>query len=99
MQRILKTGYPRWNHPENRAKQLLEEDTKPGGIYYNENLKPRDLKVTRPEYQAFPDKNFRDRLYKAKSAHIEKPYWQNERNKSMRKKKVAEENLLQTEWM
>jgi hypothetical protein len=98
MQQMLKTGYPRWNHPDNHAKNLLEEDTKKGGIYKKENMKPKDLKVTRPEYHSFPEKIFRNRLYKAKSAHTEKPYWQNERNKSMRKKKVTEENLQQTEW-
>jgi len=99
MQRMLKAGYPRWNHPDNHAKKLLEEDTKKGGIYETENLNPKDLKVSRPEYRDFPDKIFRNRLYKAKSAHIEKPYWQNERNKSMRKKKVTEENLQQSEWI
>ena len=98
MQQILKVGYPRWNHPDNHAKKLLEEDTKKDGIYEKENMKPKDLKVTRPEYHNFPDEIFRNRLYKAKSAHKEKPYWQNERNKSMRKKKVTEENLQQTEW-
>jgi hypothetical protein len=98
MQQMLKVGYPRWNHPDNHAKKLLEEDTKKDGLYEKENLKPKDLKVTRPEYHNFPDEIFRNRLYKAKSAHKEKPYWQNERNKSMRKKKVTEENLQQTEW-
>ena len=98
MQRMLKVGYPRWNHPDNHAKKLLEEDTKKGGLYEKENLKPKDLKVTRPEYREFPDDVFRSRVYKALSGHREKPYWQNERNKSMRKKKVTEENLQQTEW-
>ena len=98
MQRMLKVGYPRWNHPDNHAKKLLEEDTKKDGLYEKENLKPKDLKVTRPEYREFPDDVFRSRVYKALSGHREKPYWQNERNKSMRKKKVTEENLQQTEW-
>ena len=44
MQRILKEGYPRWNHPTNCANKLLEEDTKTGGIYHNENLKTKRSK-------------------------------------------------------
>ena len=94
--RTLKAGYPRWNHPLNEAKMLLSQDTEEDGVYQNENLKPKALKALRNEYQSFPDDIFRNRLYKAKSAHKEKPYWQNERNKSMRKRKVLEQDLLKT---
>ena len=91
IQEMLKCGYPRWNHPNNLATtKLLEEDTKPGGFY----LKPKELKASRAEYNRFPDQIFRNRFYKAKTAHKEKPYWQNERNKSMRNKRVIEENML-----
>ena len=74
LQRILKTGYPWWNHPKNRAIQLLEEDTKPRGICNNENLKPKDLTVTQPECQNFSEKSLETDCTK-KSSHIEKPYW------------------------
>ena len=93
IQEMLKCGYPRWNHPNNLATmKLLEEDTKPGGFY----LKPKELKASRAEYNKFPDQIFRNRFFKAKTAHKEKPYWQNERNKSMRNKRVIEENQLQS---
>ena len=96
MQQTLKVGYARWNHPANLAvRELLADDTKPGGIYHVKNLKPKELNALRPEYQKFPDKIFRDRLYKTKSRHIEKPYWVNGRNKVGRRTKVVEENMLQ----
>ena len=56
----------------------------------------RELKASRAEYNKFPDQIFRNRFFKAKTAHKEKPYWQNERNKSLRNKRVIEENQLQS---
>ena len=48
--------YPRWNHPNNLATaKLLEEDTKPGGLYISNNLKSMELKASRAEYHKFPD--------------------------------------------
>ena len=100
MQETLRAGYPRWNHPNNRVtRELLEEDTKEGSLYREKKITPKQLREKRLEYQKYPDKIFRDRLYKAKSKHIEQPYWQNKRNKSMRKKKMVEENMLQQGWL
>ena len=92
-ERILKVGYPRWNHPDNKAKKLLEEDTKEGGIYNDSTMKPMDLRAMRPEYQQFPKKIFRNRLYRVGRSHKEEPYWIHKRNRKMNKQKVTDKDL------
>ena len=89
----LKIGYPRWNHPDNKAKQFLEDDTKEGGIYDDPAIKPRHLRAMRPEYQQFPKEIFRNRLYRVGRSHKEEPYWIHKRNKNMNKQKLTEEDL------
>jgi len=83
---LLKAGYPRWNHPENQAKKLLENDLKAGGLY--EKAKPLELRKKRPEYEAFPEKIFSDRVFRERRKQIETPFWVDKRNKAMRKKTV-----------
>ena len=92
-EQMLKIGYPRWNHPNNMAKKLLEDDTKEGGIYDDPAIKPRHLRAMRPEYQQFPKEIFRNRLYRVGRSHKEEPYWIHKRNKNMNKQKLTEEDL------
>lgn len=94
-ERVLKAGYPRWDHPQNKAKKLLEEDLKSSGIYNTENMKPLDLHVLRPEYQEFPPTIFRNRLYREIRTQKETPFWVYKRNKRMRKIAINEEMLAQ----
>lgn len=55
-------SYPKWD--ESDAKLLLQEDIKEGR---DESLWPKDLWLSRPEYQLFPLKVFRDHLYGEKN--------------------------------
>lgn len=88
---LLKVGYPRWNHPQNTAKKLLENDMKPGGLYNNPDMKPSELRELRPEYQRFPKKVFQDRLFREHRKQKETPFWVHKRNKKMRKKAIDHE--------
>eukprot|EP00531_Pseudo-nitzschia_arenysensis_P008103 CAMPEP_0116139894 /NCGR_PEP_ID=MMETSP0329-20121206/13551_1 /TAXON_ID=697910 /ORGANISM="Pseudo-nitzschia arenysensis, Strain B593" /LENGTH=235 /DNA_ID=CAMNT_0003634959 /DNA_START=251 /DNA_END=961 /DNA_ORIENTATION=+ len=85
---MLEKGYPRWNHPENNAKRLLEEDIKDAS---NSMKSPGDLRESRPEYEAYPKDVFRNQYYREKRKVKETSFWQHRRNKQMRKKKVEED--------
>ena len=92
---LLKAGYPRWNHPQNCVKKLLENDMEEGGIYSsNADMKPKELHALRPEYQQFPIKVFRDRLFREHRKQTETPFWVHKRNKRMRKKTVQDMETL-----
>ena len=62
--------YPRWQG--GAAAKLLEEDINAGKHL---QLKPSELQLTRPEYQDYPKKVFRDHLYQALRAMKGRPYW------------------------
>ena len=81
----LKTGYPRWNHTNNEAKKLLEDDIK------SQNRKPKELYKLRPEYQRFPEAVFRNRYYRERRKQTEQPFWVLKRNNRMRKKTTENE--------
>jgi hypothetical protein len=51
-------GYPKWG--PSLAKQLLKADVDAG---LHETMKPADLQQSRPEYQPFPPKVFRNHIY------------------------------------
>ena len=60
-----------WN--TSRAKDLLEEDIDEG---LHAELKPKELWLTRPEYQEFTSDVFRDHIYQALNARAKKDYWE-----------------------
>ena len=68
-------GYPRWEGSD--AARLLKEDVNAG---LHENVEPRVLRQTRPEYQAFPLKVFRDHIHQEVRSRTSRSYWMN-RNK------------------
>ena len=87
-QRMLKAGYPRWNHSE--AKLLLEEDIKEGR-HRGPGKSPKTLRASRPEYQEFKLERFRERVYSEHRKQTGDAFWVHKRNRKMRKSKVVEE--------
>lgn len=64
------TSYPRWHG--SAAQKLLKEDV---SNKLQEAMKPRELRLTRPEYQEFPLKVFRDHVQQEIRERKERPYW------------------------
>ena len=94
--RALKAGCPRWNHPDNPAKKMLEEDLKCAGGDNNRGIKkPKELRAMRPEHQDFPPEIFRNRYYRQLRTNKEKPFWVHERNRKMRKQTLQMEAGLE----
>jgi hypothetical protein len=65
-------GYPRWDGSD--AQRLLKEDTDKG---LTDAHTPSELRLKRPEYQAFPLNIFRDHINQEKRSRVEKAYWLN----------------------
>jgi len=72
-------GYPRWDGSD--AERLLTQDIDNG---LHETHKPQALYKTRPEYQHFPLKVFRDHIHQVLRARLERPYWLNRKKKGRR---------------
>jgi hypothetical protein len=70
-------GYPRWDGSD--AERLLKEDADEG---LTNSIKPSDLHETRPEYQAFPLKTFRDHIHQENRSRTGKAYWMNRQQKA-----------------
>jgi len=69
---ITSRGYPRWCGSE--AERLLKADIDDGNLT---GIKPKDLHQSRPEYQAFPLKVFRDHIAQETRSRLGRSYWQN----------------------
>jgi hypothetical protein len=69
-------GYPRWDGSD--AQRLLKQDVNTG---LTNSIKPRVLRETRMEYQAFPLKVFREHIHQEHRSRIEKGYWLNRQQK------------------
>lgn len=84
-------GIPFWNrHP---ASDLLHQDEMNG---IAKGMKPRDLWMSRIEYQDFPLCVFRKHIYQERTRQLAVPYWQYKRNKNAKKKfEEAEEMMKQ----
>jgi hypothetical protein len=63
--------YPPWDASE--ARRLLLLDLASGAIA---NMKPSEVRNTRPEYRSYPEKKFRDNLCKERHKPIKKAYWE-----------------------
>ena len=55
-------GYPEWDG--SKAQALLKEDMAKG-VHTVDDFYPKDFRATRPEYEEFPLKVFRDHVYQA----------------------------------
>jgi hypothetical protein len=65
-------GYPRWDGSE--AQRLLKEDMESSGT---NRFEPSVLRETRPEYEVFPLKVFRDHIYQEARMKTGSSYWMN----------------------
>ena len=65
-------GYPRWEGSD--AERLLKEDFDAG---LDENKEPKVLHQTRPEYEGFPLKVFRDHIHQERRSRTGRSYWMN----------------------
>jgi hypothetical protein len=72
-------GYPRWDG--SNAQRFLKEDFNAGKV---EKFTTMELRQSRPEYQDFPLKVFRDHIHQERRSRTETPYWMN--RKKMAKK-------------
>ena len=85
-------GYPFWH--KHRASELLKEDETSGAA---KRMKPKQLWMSRKEYQDFPLSVFRKHIYQERMKQLAAPYWQYKRNKSA-KKKYEEAQEMMREW-
>ena len=81
--------YPRWQGTD--AERLLKQDLDNGR---HENMAPRELKASRPEYKPYPGKVFLDHIHQELRSRKERPYWlarhkekEEEKQKNKRRKK------------
>ena len=63
-------GYPRWSISQ--AKRSLRKDIQDKK---HENIKPKQLWKTRPEYQKFPHDVFRKHIYQEEISQVGRSYW------------------------
>ena len=73
-------GYPFWH--THLAKSLLEEDVREGRA---DEMKPKQLWLSRDEYQEFPHPVFCHHVHQEKRKQREQPGWVAKRNKKARK--------------
>lgn len=64
------SSYPRWDG--SAAQRLLKEDIEEGE---HKQLQPRELRMTREEYQVFPLHVFRKHIHQEVRSRTETPYW------------------------
>ena len=85
-------GLPFWNnHP---ASELLKNDEASGVAA---GMTPKQLRMSRKEYQDFPLPVFRKHIYQERSKQLAAPFWQHKRNKNAMKK-LEEAQEMMSEW-
>lgn len=80
-----KRGYPKWGR--HGAKKLLQDDVAAGK---HKTMPPRELRMTKPEYQEFPGHVFTKRVNGEKSKQLSAAFWADKRNKKGMKKYLQE---------
>ena len=86
-------GYPFWHlHP---AKALLEKDVEDGTAYL---IAPKDLRLSREEFQEFPSSVFRNHIHQEKRKQREGAFWAHKRNKKGLKRHEEEVKAMKIEW-
>ena len=86
-------GTPFWS--EHAAKKMLDKDLKDG---IGQNMKPKELWMSRREYQYFPYNYIHKHVYKVRYKQLAAPYWQVKRNKNGRALHHLETNQMRTKW-
>ena len=66
------------------AQRLLTEDVESG---QHTKMKPKQLRLKRPEYQQFPLHKFRPHIYQETRREKETPYWTYKKAKKERKRR------------
>jgi hypothetical protein len=74
---------------------MLDNDLKDG---IGQNMKPKELWMSRREYQYFPYNYFRKRVHKVRYKQLAAPYWQVKRNKNRRALHRLETNEMRKKW-
>jgi hypothetical protein len=86
-------GYPFWHlHP---SSALLEKDVEDGIAY---QIAPKELRLTREEYQEFPPKIFVNHIHQAKRKHREGAFWAHKRNMKGLRKHNEEVKRMKRDW-
>jgi len=85
-------GLPFWNR--HQASDLLHQDVIDGVA---SRMKPKDLWMSRIEYQDFPLSVFRKHIYQEKTRQLAAPYWQYKRNNNA-KKRFEETEEMMKQW-
>jgi len=73
--------YPRWNGSD--AERMLKEDIESGALV---SMRPRELRLSRSEYQKWPLQVFRGHIHQEIRSKVETPYWMAKRAKKAEKK-------------
>jgi hypothetical protein len=74
---------------------MLDKDLKDG---IGQNMKPKELWMSRREYQYFPYNYFCKRVHKVRYKQLAAPYWQVERNKNGRALHRLETDEMRKKW-
>lgn len=86
-------GEPFWHtHP---ASELLKEDEKDGTA---KGMLPRQLWLSRKEYQDFTLTTFRKHIYQERTKQLSAPCWQHKRNEAGAKKHREETMKMKADW-
>jgi hypothetical protein len=82
--------YPPWEKSE--AKRLLRKDVQDKK---HENIKPKQLRETRPEYMMFTGKVFGKHIYQEELSQGQRSYWMHKKKLKQEAKKKAKEKQQQ----
>jgi hypothetical protein len=86
-------GTPFWS--EHANEKMLDKDLKDG---IGQNMKPKELRMSRREYQYFPYNYFCKRVHKVRYKQLAAPNWQVKRNKNGRDIHRLETNEMRKKW-
>jgi hypothetical protein len=86
-------GYPFWD--THAAMGMLEKDVENGIAY---ELKPKQLRASKEEYQDFPLLVFGRHVHQEKRKQREEPYWVFKRNATAQKTHDEEVTAMKREW-
>ena len=86
-------NYPHWQYePE---CEMMKEDVRSGLAY---RLSPLELRVTREEYQQYPQIVFCGHIHAEKRAQREADFWTSKRNKDAQRQRDKEDKQMQEDW-
>ena len=78
-----------------QLKKMLDKDLKEG---IGQNMKPKELWMSRREYQYFPYNYFCKRVHEVRYKQLAAPYWQVKKNINGRALQHLETNEMRKKW-